>query len=80
MAGEAYNVCTGTGYSVRDIARLVLDRVGVEAELEEDPALVRPVDVPVLIGDPGKLRRQTGWAPERTLEDGIDDLIHAATH
>ena len=52
----------------------------VEAELEEDPALVRPVEVPVLIGDPGKLRRQTGWAPERTLETGIDDLIHAATH
>ena len=80
VAGEAYNVCSGIGYSVRDIAQMVLGRVGVEAELEEDPALVRPVEVPVLIGDPGKLRRQTGWAPERTLEDGIDDLIHAATH
>ena len=79
-AGEAYNVCTGIGHSVRDIARLVLDRVGVAAELEEDPALVRPADVPVLIGDPGRLRQQTGWRAERTLEDGIDDLIHAATH
>lgn len=79
VAGEAYNVCSGTGYSVREIAELVLRRVGVEAHLEEDPALVRPVEVPVLIGDPGRLQQQTGWRAERTLKDGIDDLIHAAT-
>lgn len=79
VAGEVYNVCSGTGYSVREIAELVLRRVGVAARLEEDPALVRPVEVPVLVGDPGRLQRRTGWRPERTLEDGIDDLIHAAT-
>jgi GDP-4-dehydro-6-deoxy-D-mannose reductase len=78
-AGEAYNVCTGVGRSVHDVATAVLARLGVTARLEEDPALVRPVDVPALVGDPHKLQASTGWAPRRTFDDCIDDLIHAAT-
>ena len=44
-----------------------------------DPALSRPVDVPILVGSNAKLRRATGWAPALTRDDIIDDLIHAAT-
>lgn len=77
--GTAYNVASGRGHSVRALAEAVLRRVGVRARLEEDPALVRPVDVPALVGDATRLRA-LGWAPARTLDDCIDDLIHAATH
>jgi GDP-4-dehydro-6-deoxy-D-mannose reductase len=45
----------------------------------EDPALVRPVDVPFLIGDPRKLQRATDWRAQRSLDDIIEDLLHAAT-
>jgi GDP-4-dehydro-6-deoxy-D-mannose reductase len=79
VAGETYNVCSGEGLSVRALARLVLQRVGVSADISSDPALSRPVDVPVQIGSNAKLRRATGWAPRHTREDIIDDLIHAAT-
>ena len=78
-AGEAYNVSSGEGISVRALADSVLQRVGATAEISSDPALSRPVDVPVLIGDSAKLRGDTGWAPRHTREDIIDDLIHAAT-
>jgi GDP-4-dehydro-6-deoxy-D-mannose reductase len=78
-AGETYNVCSGEGLSVRELAGLVLQRVGVSADISSDPALSRPVDVPVQIGSNAKLRRATGWAPRHTREDIIDDLIHAAT-
>jgi GDP-4-dehydro-6-deoxy-D-mannose reductase len=77
--GEAYNVSSGTGVSVRALAHAVLQRVGVAAELVTDAALARPVDVPVQVGSNSKLRRATGWAPARTRDDIIDDLIHAAT-
>lgn len=77
--GTAYNVASGHGHSVRELARAVLRRVGVDAMLEEDPALVRPVDVPILVGDATRLGA-LGWTPQRTLDDCIDDLIHAATH
>jgi GDP-4-dehydro-6-deoxy-D-mannose reductase len=78
-AGEVYNVCSGEGISARSLAELVLQRVGVSAEISTDPALFRPVDVPVQIGSNAKLRRATGWIPRHTREDIIDDLIHAAT-
>jgi GDP-4-dehydro-6-deoxy-D-mannose reductase len=77
--GEVYNVCSGQGVSVRALAESVLQRVGVSAEISTDPALSRPVDVPVQIGNNAKLRHATGWTPRHTREDIIDDLIHAAT-
>jgi GDP-4-dehydro-6-deoxy-D-mannose reductase len=79
IAGDAYNVCSGQGMSVRALAGLVLQRVGVSADISTDQSLARPVDVPVQIGSNAKLRRATGWAPRHAREDIIDDLIHAAT-
>ncbi len=82
VAGEVYNVCSARGWSTGDVARRILARLGLEAGVETDPSLVRPVDVPVLVGDNAKLRSATGWAPTLGLDDIIDDLIrsHAATH
>jgi GDP-4-dehydro-6-deoxy-D-mannose reductase len=77
--GEAYNVCSGQGTSVRALASAVLARVGKTAEVVSESAFARAVDVPVQIGSNEKLRRATGWAPRRGRDDIIDDLIHAAT-
>ncbi|HEX7977647.1 MAG TPA: GDP-mannose 4,6-dehydratase [Gemmatimonadaceae bacterium] len=77
--GEVYNVCSGDGVSIQALAESVLQRIGVPADISSDPALTRPVDVPVQIGNNAKLRRATGWTPRRTREDIIDDLIHAST-
>jgi GDP-4-dehydro-6-deoxy-D-mannose reductase len=80
-AGEAYNVASGRGYSTGEVAGRVLERLGVEAAVESDPGLVRPVDVPALVGDASKLRAASGWAPRLALDDILDDLIqhHDAT-
>jgi GDP-4-dehydro-6-deoxy-D-mannose reductase len=80
LPGETYNVSSGEGISVRALAQRVLQRLGRSAEISTTAALARPVDVPVQVGDNGKLRRATGWAPRLTRDDIIDDLIHAATH
>ncbi len=78
--GEVYNVCSGEGVSARQLATDVLLRVGARADISTDPALLRAVDVPMLVGSPRKLQLATGWRPEKTRDDIIDDLIHAATH
>lgn len=83
--GTAYNVASGVGRSVREIAASVLGHVGVRAAIQEDPALVRAVDVPVLVGNASRLSADTGWTPSRSFDDIIDDLLayhrtHAATH
>jgi GDP-4-dehydro-6-deoxy-D-mannose reductase len=77
--GEAYNVASGEGATVLQLAHAVLQRLSLPAEISSDPDLARPIDVPVLIGDNTKLRLATGWAPRRTRDDIIDDLIHAET-
>ena len=76
--GEAYNVASGVGHSVGDLARRVLAHVGIDAPVESDPSLVRPAEVPALVGSAAKLVADTGWAPRRTLDALIDDLIAAA--
>ena len=76
----AYNVSSGISRSVRQVAETILERVGVTANLVEDPALVRPVDVPSLVGDSRKLQRATDWRATTSFDDLIDDLLNAATY
>jgi GDP-4-dehydro-6-deoxy-D-mannose reductase len=79
IAGEAYNVCSGEGVSVEELASAVLQRTGVRADITTDSSLVRAVDLPALVGCPEKLRKDTGWSPRRSRAEIIDDLIHAQT-
>ncbi len=79
-AGEAYNVASGIGTDVETLALRVLALTGIEARLVPDPELIRPVDLPALVGDAAKLRLETDWAPERDLDSIILDLIRAASH
>ena len=76
--GEAYNVASGVGTSVRALASAVLQRAGVTVDISTDPALVRPVDLPALVGSPDKLIRATGWRPRHSRDDIIDDLLRSA--
>jgi GDP-4-dehydro-6-deoxy-D-mannose reductase len=77
-AGEAYNVCSGHGVSVREIADAMLSMSEAPLELAVDPELVRPVDVPRLVGDPARLRAATGWEAEIPLETTLRDVLDAA--
>jgi len=74
-AGEAYNVCSGVDIAISDLADRMLALAERPMRLEEDPALQRPVDVPVLRGDPAKLHKATGWEPQIPLEQTLADLL-----
>lgn len=78
VPGESYNVASGIGLSVRQIATDVLLRAGVDADISTEPSLVRATDVPVLVGSAAKLTKATGWTPHNTHVDVIDDLLRSA--
>jgi GDP-4-dehydro-6-deoxy-D-mannose reductase len=78
--GETYNVARGQGLTLRDIFQHVAQQVGVNAEPVPDPSLVRSADIPHLVGDAGKLRTTTGWSPRFSLQQTLQDMVHAQTH
>jgi GDP-4-dehydro-6-deoxy-D-mannose reductase len=78
--GESYNIASGVGTDMATLARRVLALAGAEAKLQVDPALVRPADVPSLVGSAAKLRTTTGWTPRNSLDTIIEELILAASH
>ncbi|OLC04509.1 MAG: hypothetical protein AUH46_04170 [Gemmatimonadetes bacterium 13_1_40CM_70_15] len=77
QAGEIYNVASGRGVSLERLLELLADLVGVRPIPEADPELMRPTDIPHLVGDGSKLRLATGWTPRSCLEDTLKDVIDA---
>ena len=73
--GEAYNVCSGHAVSISALAEQLAAFASHPMKLRADPALERPVDVPVLCGDSSKLRAAVGWQPEIPLEQTLADLL-----
>ena len=75
QAGKIYNVCRGEGLSLGDALEALRNMTGLDVTTETDPALLRPVDVPLLVGDSGRLRDRTGWAPSISNERMLEDLF-----
>jgi GDP-4-dehydro-6-deoxy-D-mannose reductase len=73
--GSVYNVCSGHDVAMSDVVAQLMARAGVDLEIETDPALVRPVDVPVLRGDAGRLRAATGWEAAIPLATTLADVL-----
>lgn len=71
--GRIYNIASGTATSIGEALDRLLAVSSVQAEVREDPARMRPVDLPLLVGDSHRLR-QLGWAPRRSLDDALADL------
>ena len=73
--GGVYNVCSGRDIAMAEVAHDLLRLAGADLELVTDPALIRPVDVPVLRGDPSLLREATGWEPVIPLATTLADVL-----
>ena len=80
QSGDVYNVCSGRDVGIGEIADTLLSLAGTTLAFETDPALVRPVEVPVLRGDPGRLVEATGWKPEITLDQTLADVLEYWRH
>ncbi len=76
--GESYNVCSGEGVRIADLAERLLTRARRPLRLRTDPDLVRPVEVPLFVGNPAKLVAATGWARRVALDTTLDDVVAEA--
>lgn len=78
--GEAYNVASGTTWTIRALLDTLLSLSSVTIRVEVDPARLRPGTHSKVWGDAFRLRDATGWQPifslEQTLRDVLDDCRH----
>jgi UDP-glucose 4-epimerase len=64
-----FNVGTGTGLSIRDILKLISSVVGTEPLV--DWLASRSFDVPRIVLDATKLKKNTGWRVVTSIQDGV---------
>jgi GDPmannose 4,6-dehydratase len=74
-----YVVATGEEHSVREFAKLVFERVGLDPEkhVVVDPQFLRPAEVDHLVGDASKARRELEWAPRTSFRELAELMVDA---
>lgn len=75
--GRVYNVASGAGVAIGDIFERLRMHLGARVDPVPDAALVRAADIPHLVGDASRLRADTGWRPQRTLDEALDEVVRA---
>lgn len=76
---DDYVIATGRTTTVKDMCRIAFSHVGLDMEkyVVIDPALYRPAEVDILIGDPSKAQAALDWRCQVTLEEMIREMVDA---
>jgi GDPmannose 4,6-dehydratase len=74
-----YVVATGETHSVRELVEAAFGCVGLDWQryVVQDPSLVRPAEVDLLIGDASKARRVLGWKPQVNFAELVRRMVEA---
>lgn len=76
---DDYVIATGDTHSVRELVQTAFDVVGLDWQkfVVQDPALIRPAEVDLLIGDFAKARRLLGWQPTVGFSELVRMMVQA---
>ena len=74
--GRAYNVGTGTGTRLIDMARTIIEIAGSgHVEHVDWPALAGQIETGDFIADTTRIERELGWRPTIGLRDGLERTV-----
>lgn len=73
--GETYNVGQGKAVEINAILQMILSLSKETIQVEIGPAKLRPVDVPIIEADISKLQKATGWKPEISLGQTLEETL-----
>lgn len=73
--GEIYNICSGKGIALEQIINKLSDMISLQVVTVQDPALVRPNDNRIIVGDNSKLKARIAWETEYSLDRSLQDII-----
>ena len=72
--GGGYNVCSGTGWAIREVVDGYRGMARAALRVEVDPELVRRLDEPVKVGDPSRLEG-LGWERKVGMEVSLARIL-----
>ncbi len=76
---DDYVVATGETHSVRDFCEEAFAAAGLDwrDHVDVDPALYRPAEVDLLVGDATRARRELDWAPTVGFRELVELMVEA---
>lgn len=76
---DDYVVATGKLHTIRDFLSLAFGHVDLRWEdwVENDPELVRAIDVGLLVGNPARAKERLGWEPSVSFEKLVRMMVDA---
>lgn len=74
--GEVYNLGGVDIYSIQEVVDRLREQVTTRFDIEQDPALMRACEEPVIAGNISKFRERTGWAPVIPLSETLQDMLN----
>jgi len=76
IPGEYYNIGGTYTCKIKDMLNYLISQSSVKnIEITVDPERLRPIDADLQIPDTTKFREHTGWKPEYTFEQTMNDLL-----
>ena len=73
--GEPYNIGSGQAHTMDALLQQLLSLSRADIRVAQDPARLRPVDLPRIVCDGSKLRRETGWQPAISIGVSLQDTL-----
>lgn len=73
--GEIYNIGSGKEIKVSEILEKLVNMSKKEIKIEIDPNKFRPVDVPIVVCDNSKIKKDTGWDPKVPIDDTLEEVL-----
>lgn len=74
---DDYILATGKTRSIRDLLQTAFDVVDLNWRdyVQIDTKFIRPAEVDLLLGHPGKANKKLGWMPEVSFDKMIDGMV-----
>ena len=76
---DDYVIATGQTHTVKELVQTAFACVDLDWQkyVVQDPALIRPAEVDLLIGDASKAQRVLGWKPRVNFHELVQRMVRA---
>jgi len=73
--GRPYNVCRGEAVSIGEVLEELVRQSRSPVQVVVDLERYHALDAPLIVGDPARLKTETGWSPRYSLHETLRDLL-----